>query len=210
MKRTHVLAVMMVVFFLVGCGPRGIKYTGTLIDLKCSSKRSVAVAVLDERPYVLKKEKDPSYVGLARGGYGNPFDMWTESGAPLADDMLSTVTDSLQARGFNVTPLKTSPAESLNSVMTKLRDSHAERLFLIDMKEWYSDYLPEAFAAERSTLFVNLEVTVFDRNQKKIAKNNLQEVLNLPSGWPNDTVPEVYQSKIRQLIDDSRICRALQ
>lgn len=209
MKRTNTLTMILVIFFVIGCGPRTIKYTATLSDLKCSSSRSVAVAVLDERPYVLKKAKDPNYVGLMRGGYGNPFDLWTESGAALAADMLNTISDSLTARGFTVTPVNASTAEPMNAVMTRLRDSRAERLVLIEMKEWYSDYLPEAFASERSTLFINLEVTIFDRNQKKLARNNLQEVLNLPSGWPYDTIPSVYQNKIKQLLDDTRICGAL-
>lgn len=209
MKRIYVVLLILLILFAIGCGSRTIKYNATLNDLKCASARSVAIAVLDERPYVLKNQKDPNYVGLMRGGYGNPFDMWTESGAPLADDMLSTVSDSLSARGFTVTPVKTTTADSINTVISRLKDTHAERLLLIDMKEWYSDYLPEAFAAERSTLFVNLEITVLDRNQKKLAKNNWQEVLNLPSGWPYDTIPDIYQNKISKLIDDARICGAL-
>lgn len=211
MRKTPVLAALLLIFIVIGCGPRGIRYTATLSDLKCSSNRSVAVAVLDERPYVLKKEKNPSYVGMARGGYGNPFDMWTESGAPLADDMLSTVADSLRARGFTVTPLKTSTADSLKSVMANFSTSNADRLIFLDIKEWYSDYLPKAFTAERSTLFINVEVKVFDRNQKNMVKNNIiKEELTLPSGWPMDTVPDVYQRKIRQLMDDPRVCRGLQ
>lgn len=210
MRQTHVLAMMLVIVVIIGCGPRGIRYTATLNNLECTSNRSVAVAILDERPYILSKEKDPSYVGIMRGGYGNPFNTWTESGGPLADDMLTTVTDSLRAKGFAVVPLKTSITDSLNSVKAKFGASGADRLILIDVKEWQSDYLPRAFAAERSNLFLNVEVIVFDRNQKNIVKNNLQEELHLPSGWPENTVPDVYQRKIRQLIDDSRVCRALQ
>lgn len=210
MGRIHVLAMLpLIIFIIVGCGPRGIKYTATLNNLECTSNRSVAVAILDERPYILNKEKDPSYVGIMRGGYGNPFNTRTESGAPLADDMLTTVTDSLRARGFAVMPLKTSTTDSLNSVMAKFSASGADRLILMDVKEWQSDYLPRAFTPERSNLFLNVEVAVFNRNQKNIEKNNLQEELTLPSGWPENTVPDVYQRKIRQLIDDSRVCRAL-
>jgi hypothetical protein len=214
MRRTHLLAMMLVIFIIIGviigCGPRGIRYTATLNDLQCASNRSVAVAILDERPYILNKEKDPSYVGIMRGGYGNPFHTSTESGAPLADDMLTTVTDSLRARGFTVMPLKTSTPDSRKSVMAKFSASGADRLFLMDVKEWQSDYLPRAFTPERSNLFLNVEVAVFDRNQKMIGKNNLQEELTLPSGWPESTVPDVYQRIFRQLIDDSRVCRALQ
>lgn len=210
MKRRCMMAMILVLFLMIGCGSRNIKYTGTLNDLGCSSARSVAVAVVDERPYVLKNEKVPSYVGLIRGGYGNPFDLWTESGAPLADDMLSTVTDSLKARGFKAVPVRTATGESLNSVLTKAGESQSERLLLFNIREWYSDYLPKAYTEERSNLFLEMEVTVFDRSQKKIEKNNLQEVLTLPSGWPNDTLPDVYRSKLRQLIENPRICRALQ
>ena len=210
MRRIHLIALMLMILIIVGCGPRGIRYTATMNNIECSSNRSVAVAILDERPYILNKEKDPSYVGMVRGGYGNPFDIWTESRAPLADDMLTTVADSLRARGFAVLPLKTSPTEALNSVMASFRASKAERLIVMELKEWYSDYLPKAFAAERSNLFINVDVRVFDRNQSNIVKTHLKEELTLPSGWPEETVPYVYQRKIRQLIVDSRICRALQ
>lgn len=210
MRRTHVTAMILVILIIIGCGPRGIRYTATLNNLECSSTRSVAVAVFDERPYILNKEKDPSYVGIMRGGYGNPFITRTESGAALADDMMTTVTDSLRARGFAVMPLKTFTTDSLNSIMAKFSASGADRLILMEVKEWQSDYLPRAFVPERSNLFLNVEVAVFDRNQKNIVKNNLQEELTLPSGWPENTVPDVYQRKIRQLIDDSRVCRALQ
>jgi hypothetical protein len=209
MRRTHAVAIILVLVFIVGCGPRGIRYTATLSNLGCTANRSVAVAVLDERPYVLSKEKDPSYVGVMRGGYGNPFSMWTESGAPLSDDMLTTITDSLRARGFSAVPLKTSTADSPNSVMARFNAAGADRLILMRVKEWQSDYLPKAFTAERSSLFLDVSVVIFNRAQKSIESTNLREELTLPSGWPVDTVPDVYQSKMRQLIDDPRVCRAL-
>jgi hypothetical protein len=209
MLRKHMLAMVLVIFIIIGCGPRGIRYTATLHNLECTSNRSVAVAILDERPYVLNKEKDPSYVGIMRGGYGNPFNIWTESGAALADDMLTTVTDSLRTRGFTVMPLKSSTTDSPNSVMAKFSASGADRLILMEVKEWQSDYLPRAFTAERSNLFINVEIAVFNRNQKSIEKSNLREELTLPSGWPENTVPDAYQRKIRQLIDGSRVCQAL-
>jgi len=204
------MAVILVIMLLIGCGPRGIRYTATLSDLKCSAKSTVAIAVLDQRPYVLKKEKESNYVGLVRGGYGNPFDIWTESGSPLADDMLKTIADSLRSRGFSVTPLKTSVGETPSAVLTRFGAAKADRLLLLVLREWYSDYLPEAFAQERSNLFISVEVQVFGRNQKQLAKTAFKEDLILPSGWPEETVPDVYQRKIRQLIDDARICRALQ
>ncbi len=208
-RKIHCLATLLVLLILTACGPRGIQYTATLDDLGCSATRSVAVAVLDERPYVLNKEKEPSYVGTMRGGFGNPFGTQTESGAPLAEDMRTTLVDSLRAHGFSVKPLVPSGTDSLDAVLDRFAASDAERLIVLELKEWHSDYSPRSFGPERSELFVNADLAVFDRQRNAIARNHLQEELALPSGWPEKTVPEVYRKKIRQLIGDPRICRAL-
>jgi hypothetical protein len=42
----------------------------------------LAVAVHDERSEVASGDKNPAFVGLLRGGYGNPMDVRTASGAP--------------------------------------------------------------------------------------------------------------------------------
>ena len=210
MRTKHLLLLILILTLLAGCGPRGIKYTATINTLECKSTRSLAVAVLDERPYILNKEKDPSFVGIMRGGYGNPFNTSTESGAPLADDMLMTVADSLRARGFTVTPIKTSPADSRNAVIDRLYASGAQRFLLIEVKDWQSDYLPKAYTAERSNLFINAEISVLNRNRKVVSGSRLKEELTLPSGWPENTVPDVYQKTMKRLLDEPRICRALQ
>jgi hypothetical protein len=209
MRLKHVLAMMLAFLMIVGCGPRGIRYTATINNLECSGKRSVAVAILDERPYILNRERDPNYVGIMRGGYGNPFVTRTESGEPLADDMLATLSESLRSRGFSVIQLKTSTTDSQASIMKRFSTSGADRLILMQMKEWQSDYLPKGFANERSHLFIDLKFNVFDRNRVSLARKQLREEITLPSGWPENTVPDVYQGKLRRLLNDSRICGAL-
>jgi len=210
MRIKFIFLLMLAVLIVAGCGPRGIRYTATLNNLECKSARSLAVAVLDERPYIRNREKDPSFVGIMRGGYGNPFNTFTESGAPLADDMLATLTDSLRAGGFAVTPVKTSPADSRNAVIDRLLVSGAQRFLLMDIREWQNDYLPKAYAAERSDLFISVEISVLNRNRKVIAGQRLKEDLSLPSGWPEKTVPDVYQRTLKRLLDETRVCQALQ
>lgn len=212
MKRNTIFilaAALIFQLFFVGCGPRGIRYNATLSNLNCSGKSAVAVAVLDERPYVLNREKDPSYSGTIRGGYGNPFDLWTESGGPLADDMTVTIASSLRTRGYAATLLNTVVGESQVSVLDKFGAAGSDRLVLVRIKEWRSDYLPKAYSSERSTISMKIDLTVFDKRRKAIAVKNLQEEMTLPSGWPEETVPIAYQKKIRQLLDDPQVCRSL-
>ena len=54
------------------------------------------ITVVDNRPYVLSGKKSPTFTGILRGGYGNPFDMNTESGKPLADDLTLLFARSYQ------------------------------------------------------------------------------------------------------------------
>ena len=50
MWRKHMLAMVLVIFIIIGCGPRGIRHTATLHNLEGTSNRSVAVAMAPEGP----------------------------------------------------------------------------------------------------------------------------------------------------------------
>lgn len=56
-----------------------------------------SIEVVDKRPYVLSGKKSPNFVGIRRGGYGNPFNVKTESGQPLADDLTKLFSASYAA-----------------------------------------------------------------------------------------------------------------
>ena len=80
---------------LASCGNLyRINYSNIKADLNYSGSRSVSIGVLDQRPYVLSGEKDPKYVGTMRGGYGNPFDLWTQSNLRLTDEMAATAGEA--------------------------------------------------------------------------------------------------------------------
>lgn len=71
---------------LAGCAIK-YDYVGLTAELRYAGTATVGAAGHDERAYVLFGEKGPDFVGLARGGFGNPFLRATLSGRPLADDM---------------------------------------------------------------------------------------------------------------------------
>ena len=61
---------------------------------------SIAVGVKDNRPYVLNGDKPPTFVGLQRGGFGNPFNVTTASGKPFAEDVTDVLADMLRRSGY--------------------------------------------------------------------------------------------------------------
>jgi hypothetical protein len=75
------------------------QYAGVAPDLTLKATHSVAVVVVDRRPYVVSGDKDPDFVGLQRGGFGNPFDVTTASGKALASDIADDVTAAPQEAG---------------------------------------------------------------------------------------------------------------
>jgi hypothetical protein len=74
--------VLLGVALLGGCAfGRTYSYSDVPIAMQAiSSSGSVTVAVVDDRPYVLSGGKPDRFVGLMRGGFGNPFDVNTQSG----------------------------------------------------------------------------------------------------------------------------------
>jgi hypothetical protein len=69
---------------LEGCavGQRYAYSDANLPLARVSSGASIGLGVRDARPYVVSGNKAPTFVGVMRGGFGNPFDVQTQSGQP--------------------------------------------------------------------------------------------------------------------------------
>jgi hypothetical protein len=67
------------------------------------------------------------FVGLQRGGFGNPFDVTTASGKPLAEDVALSLERSLEARGYVI------------EVISDLSQATARRVIVLRMVEWKTD-----------------------------------------------------------------------
>ena len=67
--------------------------------------------MIDNRPYVLSGDKESNFVGLRRGGYGNPFDVTTKSGKPLSQDLAHLFSESYKEEVGVVCNTGSAPAE---------------------------------------------------------------------------------------------------
>ncbi len=125
----HILLIGMAAVF-GGCAV-GQKYNyntnAYALPIQPQQTTEAQLLVVDERPYVVSGDKDADFVGLQRGGFGNPFDVTTASGKPLAEDVALSLERSLEARGYVI------------EVISDLSQATARRVIVLRMVEWKTD-----------------------------------------------------------------------
>lgn len=205
----RLLLIVLAAFAATGCAV-GNKHDYTLEGptLALAGTRSVAVVAQDARPYVLTRQKTPAFVGLSRGGFGNPFDVTTASGRPLADDFAATIARSLQSKGFKATALSAAPAGAPD-VRTLAARAGADRLALVMIHEWKSDTFMS------TALHHELTLQVFDANGSELANNRIAGRTSLggsaidPPSHARTAVPQFYRKTLEELFAPDAIVKSL-
>ena len=89
-KKSNFYSVLIVVcsLYLSGCAV-GNKYKieDSKIQFTSTGSSTVSVGALDQRPYVIEKTSPVTYIGMVRGGFGNPFNATTNNGLPFSDNI---------------------------------------------------------------------------------------------------------------------------
>ena len=134
------------------------------IPVNTDIQTPLVLAIDDKRPYIISGDKPKNFVGLQRGGFGNPFSVTTTSGNSLADDFLDAISSALRSSGYKVT--QSSQVQS-TALIEAAKSNGASRIVMITINEWKSD------------VFVNikvigdLELVVWDTNGNKLASNSV-------------------------------------
>ena len=174
-----------------------------------SGTRSVAVATQDSRPYVQSKSKSPTFVGLSRGGFGNPFDVTTGSGKPLAEDFSTTIARSLQQKGLKSTVVSVGDPLSPVDARALVARAGTERLALVSINEWKSDTFMS------TALNYDVTLRIYDANGAQLATNRLSGEDNLgadainPPGHAKAAVPPAYRRKLEELFASQAVIDSL-
>ena len=217
MKRTDNLrpVILSVAVFLAssalgGCAI-GNKYRfgAVVADARVSGNLSIAVATTDQREYVKSGAKRPQFVGIQRGGYGNPFDVATESGKPLADDVSDAICASLRKRGFNAAPIYVAATQPESKAREALTASGRDRLILVVLNELKTDtYTNVAF-------MYDVAVVVFDRGGGSLANVQIEDRKDLagsvmnPPAHARRAVPIAFKNLLEELLNDDGVAAAL-
>ncbi len=209
MKRTICMCRILLAFivlFVSGCAVgNNHQYHDVIANVNASDSIGVGIASHDQREYVIDGKKNPNFVGLSRGGYGNPFNVGTASGRNLADDMTEAISSSLSKKGYKAVPIIVSHSDDQNAVLKKLKATEARRLILLTLHEWKSDTLTN------TALIFNVTLKVFDQSGQVLAEKQLQGRDNLkgsainPPKHAKKVIPIAFRQKIEELLNDPAV-----
>jgi len=149
-------------------------------------------------------------VGLQRGGYGNPFDVSTVSGKPMAAAMQNAVLNSLKKAGINVTGVILDHKVKTPGAIQALIQTGKDRLVLITLWEWKSDTYTNV------GLYYHVTLDVLGRDGGVIARYTIKGKDNLGgSAWnpgkvARREVPIAFRRKLEELFNNERVRAALQ
>lgn len=135
------------------------------LTLSVPFKGAMALAVLDARPDIVSGERKETYIGFTRSLYGVPFPYHTRSKKPFAQDLSDLVSRALQQGKTPAEAIVASPFKGRQAAIDALRKSGAERLILLEIRDWWSDTLI------RTDLHYDLLLTVLDTQGQELGSN---------------------------------------
>jgi hypothetical protein len=210
MKNLLVCAVVLVSVALGGCASTfKHSYTDVTPSTTARTEKAVAVACLDQREYVRSGQSQPDLVGMVRGGYGNPFDVRTESGRALSTEFSAAMRGALERNGIRTVVVETKPTEDERTVMTKLTATKGDRKLLLIIREWVSDTMIN------TELAYDLQLTVANESGKVLATKAHKDLralggsmMNAP-GHAQDVIPKAFRETVESLLNSPEIVTAL-
>jgi hypothetical protein len=112
-----------------------------ILKLSLPFKGTLALAVLDARPDVVSGDRKETFVGFSRSLYGIPYPAYTPSRQPLAQDLSDLITLGLKLGGTPAQSIKASPFNHRDGAIKALQATGAERLILVEIRDWWTDTL---------------------------------------------------------------------
>jgi hypothetical protein len=195
--------------FIGGCAV-GVKHDYQRpLEVGIVTPASVAVATLDHRPYIVSVQKGEDFVGLSRGGFGNPFDVTTQSGRPLASDISGSIVASMKGKGVDARAIELKPAVQHDQAIAALRAAGTQRSVLLTLLEWKGDSMVNVGFTYDFTL------RVFDKDGNQLAlkpqmgREHLGPADPFTPGGAAQVIPR-YQRMMELLFQDPDVVKALQ
>jgi hypothetical protein len=198
-----------IAFVVMGCAVGRQHEYRVQLPVFLEGRGRVAVAVHDQRPDVVDGSEDLDYVGMQRAGFGNPWDVTTESGNALAEDWARTVVDALHRGGFAGEVVSTSPAQAHLEVVSRLRATRADALVLFTVHAWHSDTFGDTTVHRDVVLEViepsgRLLAVVRSGGDRELYYLGLDE-----AGNAEREVPRTFQKTLEWMFANVRVQHAL-
>jgi hypothetical protein len=184
-------------------------YEWTEGQFNLTSEARIAVTVSDQREYILSGNKEPTFTGLARAGFGEPFDVATESGRNLTEDIAISITSGLNASQIQAQTIITEPTLAVESARRQLVQADADRFLHVILHEWKTD------TYHSTKLEVNIELVVYGDGEAELLRKtfaNVEEARSgklSPKGRNAEIVSQLYPRKLAELLEDFEVASAL-
>lgn len=185
------------------------QYAEAVPAIKVQAARSLSVGVLDKRASTTNKTKTEDFVGIQRGGFGNPFDVTTASGKPLATDMATAVTSGLRQDGANAREVPLASALHETDAMRQIATAGSERGVLLTLNEWKADTMTN------TALHYDVRLSVLDPSGKLLSTREMKGRDDLGGNFINppehakNAVPAAFRARMEALFAAPEIGAAL-
>ncbi len=184
------IILLLVLVLMAGCAI-GNKYdyraSSINLPVKSETHSKLVLSVEDSRSYVQQGDKKANFVGLQRGGFGNPFNVTTKSGNPLSEDMAVAITTALENAGYQVICMNGLYDKTL--LMSAANENGASRIVILTVNEWKSDIYMNM------TLHCDVALRVCDVDGNVLAENSAKFVDNIGGA-------HISQSKNSEIVAD--------
>ena len=170
----------------------------------------LALGVQDLRSYVVSGDKGEDFAGLARSGYGIPYDIGTESNRPLAQEMADVIAAALRGSGATVKIVALSPKMGRTDVIRAMTGAGTDQALLLSMREWKTD----TYGA--TGLAYDLELEALNAQGQVLAKQSTRGEEELggsawmfdPQSHTQEVTPQAFRQKV-ELLYSGDIANAL-
>lgn len=175
-RNISLLVTLTTTLALPACTDTGHELRDTTIPLQSQGVGTVGVGVHDQRPYILRLDRTPAFVGFALIGDQGPQDVETVTGRPLADDWNNVIARSLRARGYDAQPVVIATTDTPALAALKVKGLGTRTSILLTMRDW-------KFVTTSSTkLYYDLTLRVVDRDGRVLAEQSEKGEENLGDG----------------------------
>lgn len=181
------------------------QYNDIAIDIDYQGHAFVALAVHDQRDWVLNKKKDPDFSGYMRSGVGIPYNIGTKSGQAVAADMAQSIALALEKTGHKVVKVPTSHLDTAEEVYKRALECNADRILIVRLDEWFCDTYTKTWLEYKVT------ASAFDKKgihmaHKEIAgKDTLGGSFWNPVRFARKAVPIAFKAKMEALFNSNEI-----
>lgn len=195
MRRLFVygVGVLLAVVLISGCtASYDLTKSKFATQLKGSGK--LAIAVQDQRSFIVDKTKPPAYIGQHPNGGGIMRDAVTRSGKPLAEDMSAILSPSFVANGFQVTrfAIPTS-ADNPGDVVKQQAAGGYDKIIVLTINKFRSDSWVEV------ELQWDLKMSVYDGKGELLAE---KESAGMVEGLKRNFTGALSNGQVQKALSD--------